>query len=155
VLHYTNLPSEPTATQDSDDLDPNWPSEGKIDFDGVYLRYRPDLPHVLRGLSFTVGAGEKVGIIGRTGAGKSSIAQALFRMVELDRGGIFIDGVDTKSVDIDEVGSFRYLRSFSLRLGCLLTSLAPISTGHHPTRCLPLRGQYKVCPRVRISGVKV
>lgn len=48
-----------------------------------------------------------MGIIGRTGAGKSSIAQALFRMAELDRGGISIDGVDTMSVDIDEVGSFR------------------------------------------------
>jgi ABC-type transport system involved in Fe-S cluster assembly fused permease/ATPase subunit len=154
VLHYTNLPSEPTTIQDLDDLDPNWPSEGKIDFDGVYLRYRPELPHVLRGLSFTIGAGEKVGIIGRTGAGKSSIAQALFRMVELDRGGIFIDGVDTRFVDIDEVGSFSYLSPSRLRLGYLLTSLAPIPTGDHPTRRIPLRGQYKVCPRINVSGVK-
>jgi ABC-type transport system involved in cytochrome bd biosynthesis fused ATPase/permease subunit len=84
----------------------------------VYLRYRSDLPHVLRGLSFTVGAGEKVGIIGRTGAGKSSIAQALFRMVELDHGGISIDGMDTRSVDIDEVSSVRYLRP-SFPLGVL------------------------------------
>ena len=104
------------------------------------------MPHVLRGLSFTIGAGEKVGIIGRTGAGKSSIAQALFRMVELDCGGISIDGVDTKSVDIDEVSA--------RRLTYKLTSLDPISIGHHPTRRIPLRGQYKVCPRLHISGAK-
>ncbi len=60
-------------------------------FKDVQLRYRPELPLVLRGMSFDIKAGEKVGIIGRTGAGKSSVAQALFRMVEICGGLIEVD----------------------------------------------------------------
>jgi len=58
------------------------------------MRYRSNLPSVLRGLHFYVKAGESVGIVGRTGSGKSSIIQALFRVVELKRGKIYIDDTD-------------------------------------------------------------
>ena len=74
-----------------------------MEFKNVQLRYRPDLPLVLHDLSFTINAGEKVGIIGRTGAGKSSIAQALFRTVELADGKIVIDGRDLRSIGLDTV----------------------------------------------------
>ncbi|RVW98547.1 ABC transporter C family member 2 [Vitis vinifera] len=73
---------------------PAWPSSGSIKFEDVVLRYRPELPPVLHGLSFTISPSDKVGIVGRTGAGKSSMLNALFRIVELERGRILIDDCD-------------------------------------------------------------
>ena len=69
---------------------PNWPQRGKIDFKEVSMRYRPGLPNVLHGISMAVRGGEKIGIVGRTGAGKSSITLALLRIVEF-AGTITID----------------------------------------------------------------
>jgi ATP-binding cassette subfamily C (CFTR/MRP) protein 1 len=60
---------------------------------------------VLKGISFTVRPGEKVGIIGRTGAGKSSVTQALFRMVEIFGGGIWIDGRSISDVGLETVSN--------------------------------------------------
>lgn len=74
--------------------DPQWPSEGSVSFRNVHLRYRPTTELVLKGLTFDVKAGTKVGVVGRTGAGKSTISMALSRIVELDQGQILIDGVD-------------------------------------------------------------
>ena len=79
-----------------------WPSRGAIAFEDVWLRYRPELPPVLRGVSFRIEGGQRVGIVGRTGAGKSSVAQALFRTVgdPLEDGRICIDAVDIASVGL-------------------------------------------------------
>ena len=60
---------------------------------GVSFRYRPDLPLVLKDITMDIGAGMKVGIVGRTGAGKSSLISTLLRLVELDSGDIIVDGV--------------------------------------------------------------
>ncbi|XP_078175998.1 ABC transporter C family member 2-like [Carex rostrata] len=73
---------------------PGWPSAGVIEFKEVWLRYRLELPPVLHGISFRIEGSEKVGIVGRTGAGKSSMLNALFRIVELEKGTIFIDDCD-------------------------------------------------------------
>jgi ATP-binding cassette, subfamily C (CFTR/MRP), member 1 len=62
-----------------------WPSAGAVTFDNVFLRYRPGLDLVLRGVSFEAKAGEKIGIVGRTGSGKSTIMLALFRLIETDK----------------------------------------------------------------------
>ncbi|XP_038877675.1 ABC transporter C family member 2-like isoform X3 [Benincasa hispida] len=94
VGNYIDLPSEAPSIIESNRPPPQWPSSGLIKFEGVVLRYRPELPTVLHGLSFTILSCEKVGIVGRTGAGKSSMINALFRMVELERGKILIDGFD-------------------------------------------------------------
>jgi ATP-binding cassette subfamily C (CFTR/MRP) protein 5 len=105
-----------------------WPSQGVVEFQGVTFRYRPGLPYVLRNVSFLVGAGEKIGVCGRTGSGKSSILHALFRLVELDPalapvmidpatgmpqtgnadespngGRVLIDGVDISKVELQRV----------------------------------------------------
>jgi ABC-type multidrug transport system fused ATPase/permease subunit len=77
-----------------------WPQRGEIVFQDVKLRYRPGLPLVLDGLSFSVNAAEKVAVVGRTGAGKSSLMQAIFRIVELDAGSIVIDGLNIASLGL-------------------------------------------------------
>ncbi|WCJ24252.1 multidrug resistance-associated protein 1 [Euphorbia peplus] len=91
---YIDLPSEAPPIIEGNRPPPGWPSSGLIKFEDVVLRYRPELPPVLHGLSFTVSPSDKIGIVGRTGAGKSSMLNALFRMVELERGRILIDGCD-------------------------------------------------------------
>ena len=67
------------------------------------MRYRPELPPVLHGISFKIEASEKIGIVGRTGAGKSSMINALFRIVELEKGSIFIDGSDVSKFGLWDV----------------------------------------------------
>mmetsp|Transcript_18963 Transcript_18963/g.32398 ORF Transcript_18963/g.32398 Transcript_18963/m.32398 type:complete len:111 (-) Transcript_18963:589-921(-) len=76
----------------------SWPSSGEIEFKNVVMRYRDFLEPSLRCLSFKIQPRMKVGIVGRTGAGKSSILQALFRLCPLDQGQILIDGRDISKV---------------------------------------------------------
>ncbi|WRT69583.1 uncharacterized protein IL334_006572 [Kwoniella shivajii] len=102
VHYYTKLETEACSQLSSDPKsDQVWPSSGKISFKDVEMRYRPELPLVLKGITFDINPGEKVGIIGRTGAGKSSIAQALFRIVEICNGSIEIDGLNLKTLGVD------------------------------------------------------
>ncbi|KAJ0758078.1 putative ABC-type xenobiotic transporter [Helianthus annuus] len=91
---YIELPSEAPAIIENNRPPPGWPSSGSIKFENVALRYRPELPPVLHGLSFFIPPSDKVGIVGRTGAGKSSMLNALFRIVELETGRIVIDDCD-------------------------------------------------------------
>ncbi|KAH9796196.1 ABC transporter C family member 2 [Citrus sinensis] len=100
---YIDLPSEAPGMVESNRPPPAWPSSGSIKFEDVVLRYRPELPPVLHGLSFTVSPSEKVGIVGRTGAGKSSMLNALFRIVELERGEISIDGCDVSKFGLTDL----------------------------------------------------
>ncbi|CAL5029968.1 unnamed protein product [Urochloa decumbens] len=97
---YIELPSEAPPVIEDHRPPPGWPSSGVIKFEDVVLRYRPELPPVLHGISFIINGSEKVGIVGRTGAGKSSMLNALFRIVELERGRIFIDDCDTSKFGI-------------------------------------------------------
>ena len=82
-----------------------WPESGRIEFEDVELRYREGLPLVLNGLSFKINAGEKVGIVGRTGAGKSSLLTALLSLAPLAGGRIQIDGVDINEIGVDDLRS--------------------------------------------------
>uniref|UniRef100_A0A8C2SJ50 ABC transporter domain-containing protein n=1 Tax=Capra hircus TaxID=9925 RepID=A0A8C2SJ50_CAPHI len=84
---------------------PPWPRRGQIEFRDFGLRYRPELPLAVRGVSFRINAGEKVGIVGRTGAGKSSLAGGLLRLVEAAEGGIWIDGVPIAQVGLHTLRS--------------------------------------------------
>jgi ABC-type multidrug transport system fused ATPase/permease subunit len=78
----------------------SWPEKGQIEFIDVSLRYRPQTELVLKNLSFVVEPGMKVGVVGRTGAGKSTIALSISRIVELCGGRIEIDGVDIGKMDL-------------------------------------------------------
>ena len=100
---YIDLPSEGPSIIESNRPPPGWPSSGSIKFEDVVLRYRSELPPVLHGLSFTISPSDKVGIVGRTGAGKSSMLNALFRIVELERGRILIDGYDVAKFGLTDL----------------------------------------------------
>jgi len=81
----------------------NWPSLGSIEFINYTTRYRPDLEPVLKDVSFKVEPMEKVGIVGRTGAGKSSLALALFRGLEAEEGKILIDDIDIGLIGLQDL----------------------------------------------------
>ncbi|KAK0163812.1 hypothetical protein PV328_002505 [Microctonus aethiopoides] len=87
------------------ELKMNWPENGTIEFNNVALKYRENSPIVLKNISFRVLAGEKLGIAGRTGSGKSSLISALFRLVELHNGCIKIDGIDISTISMKQLRS--------------------------------------------------
>lgn len=106
IQQYSQIASEaPRLTETDESLPYNWPSEGRIEFINSKLRYRPGLPLVLKGLNISIPAQAKVGVVGRTGAGKSTLMVALLRLVELDSGSIKIDGVDIRSVGLKTLRS--------------------------------------------------
>ncbi|XP_047166488.1 ABC transporter C family member 12-like [Vigna umbellata] len=100
---YINLETEAPGVIETHRPPPGWPTSGSIEFEDVVLRYRPELPPVLHGLSFTVPPTEKIGVVGRTGAGKSSMLNALFRIVELTKGRIIIDGCDISTFGLADL----------------------------------------------------
>uniref|UniRef100_A0A671R9I3 Si:ch211-221f10.2 n=1 Tax=Sinocyclocheilus anshuiensis TaxID=1608454 RepID=A0A671R9I3_9TELE len=107
INHYIkNLESEgPRQICGSSAPASSWPEEGRITFQNVEMRYRDDLPLVLKNLSFSVLPEETVGIVGRTGSGKSSLGIALFRLAELSRGSIIIDGVNIAHIGLEDLRS--------------------------------------------------
>eukprot|EP00238_Polyblepharides_amylifera_P010165 CAMPEP_0196593128 /NCGR_PEP_ID=MMETSP1081-20130531/74750_1 /TAXON_ID=36882 /ORGANISM="Pyramimonas amylifera, Strain CCMP720" /LENGTH=499 /DNA_ID=CAMNT_0041917015 /DNA_START=203 /DNA_END=1702 /DNA_ORIENTATION=+ len=82
---------------------PVWPPSGQVEFRGCVLTYRPSLPPALKGFTTTVLPGQHVGIVGRTGAGKSTIAVALFRLRELSEGSVRVDGQDLSCLGLNQV----------------------------------------------------
>ncbi|KAF9284744.1 hypothetical protein BGZ68_004465 [Mortierella alpina] len=106
LMHYVkNLVQERPAQKPEAKPDPSWPAQGQISFQNVSMRYRPDLPKVLRDISFDIQSGHKVGVVGRTGAGKSSLIQALFLLSELDKGQIMLDGINTQDIGTADLRS--------------------------------------------------
>ena len=100
----SRLPQEREAKTDKNELPPSsWPEEGCLEFEKVCMRYRPGLPLSLTGLSFKVPAGKRCGIVGRTGAGKSSLTTALFRLVEIESGHVLLDGRDLSKLGLEDV----------------------------------------------------
>ncbi|CAL7941040.1 unnamed protein product [Xylocopa violacea] len=105
VLEYTNVESEPPL-ESAPDKKPKetWPEEGKVEFKNVSLRYDPAEAPVLKNLNFMIYPQEKIGIVGRTGAGKSSLIAALFRLAYMD-GVIEIDGVKSNEIGLHDLRS--------------------------------------------------
>ena len=105
-MGYSNL--QPEASLESLLPDqkphPDWPREGQIQMEDVAFQYSNELPLVLKNLDFTIQPAEKVGVVGRTGAGKSSLLSVLFRLAE-PHGQITIDGVDIRSIGLHDVRS--------------------------------------------------
>lgn len=103
ILEYKLLDQEKQPAKPIE-LPKNWPVNGKLKFDKVNYRYYEGGDRVLKDLQFEVKAGEKVGIVGRTGAGKSSLIGVLFRIALVD-GDVLIDGIDTSSVSLQQLRS--------------------------------------------------
>ncbi|KAJ5294250.1 hypothetical protein N7508_009071 [Penicillium antarcticum] len=104
-LHYYGTELEEEAPLHQTEVSASWPEKGRITFTNTEMRYRAELPLVLKGLSMDVQGGERIGIVGRTGAGKSSIMSALFRLTELSGGSIQIDGIDISTVGLNDLRS--------------------------------------------------
>ncbi|XP_061604278.1 multidrug resistance-associated protein 1 isoform X2 [Phyllopteryx taeniolatus] len=105
VKEYSDTEKEAEWTHEPSSLAPGWPTEGRIEFRGFALRYRPDLDLAIRNITVSVSGGEKVGIVGRTGAGKSTLTLALFRIIEAAEGQIFIDGINIAELGLHELRS--------------------------------------------------
>lgn len=103
VNEYLHIKQEAQAIVPESRPDGNWPSQGNIDFIEFSTRYRADLQPVLKRVTFSVRAAERIGVVGRTGAGKSSLALALFRGLEADEGKIVIDGVDIAEIGLQDL----------------------------------------------------
>lgn len=128
VNQYSTLPSEAAWTV-SDCLSlPNWLCRGDIDITDLEVRYRPNTPLILKGITISISSGEKIGVVGRTGSGKSTLIQALFRLVEPAKGQIIIDGVDICTLGLHDLRSrFGVIpQEPALFEGTLRTNIDPI-----------------------------
>uniref|UniRef100_A0A914ULK3 ABC-type glutathione-S-conjugate transporter n=1 Tax=Plectus sambesii TaxID=2011161 RepID=A0A914ULK3_9BILA len=106
VKEYTETPTEAAWESAPGKKPPSgWPKHGRVQIENYSTRYRPGLSLVLRGLTADIAAGEKVGIVGRTGAGKSSMALSLFRLIEAAEGRISIDGEDVSAMGLHDLRS--------------------------------------------------
>ncbi|XP_041474562.1 multidrug resistance-associated protein 1-like isoform X1 [Lytechinus variegatus] len=105
VKEYSEAPTEAAAIVEDNRPAESWPGEGKVEFINYSTRYREGLDLVIKGINVTVKPGEKVGVVGRTGAGKSSLTMALFRIIEPAEGQIKIDGVDISSIGLKDLRS--------------------------------------------------
>ncbi|KAH9068492.1 ABC transporter [Lactarius deliciosus] len=155
VYYARDLEQEPSHEIPDQTPPTPWPSNGKLEINEAVLKYRPELPLVLKGLSMSVEGGEKIGIVGRTGAGKSSIMIALFRIVELVSGSIKIDGVDISKLGLNDVRNAISIipQDPTLFSGSLRSNLDPF--GQHDDARLwdALRRSYLVEEAKRISPV--
>lgn len=103
LKYFARLPAEIDEAHHSfreDSYLSHWPSRGEIEVENLHVRYADHLPTVLKGISFKIQGGERVGIVGRTGSGKSTLFQALYRFVDPHEGTIKIDGIDIKKIPL-------------------------------------------------------
>lgn len=97
VLQYIDTPPEKDPKTKPD---PSWPQRGRIQFVNMFLKYDEEAAPVLKNLNLVIEPGWKVGVVGRTGAGKSSLISALFRLSPIE-GSILIDNIDTKTIELE------------------------------------------------------
>ncbi|KAG8843875.1 hypothetical protein FRB96_003699 [Tulasnella sp. 330] len=108
VVEYLDLPQEPPAIVESNPVPAYWPSsnsENLVVVEELVIKYAPDLPAVLHGISFTLKPKERVGLLGRTGSGKSTLAMALLRFVDPSEGKIIVDGLDISKIGLRDLRS--------------------------------------------------
>jgi ATP-binding cassette subfamily C (CFTR/MRP) protein 3 len=106
-LEITNIPSEKNdySSADEQNIQNGILEKGFIQFSNFSARYRPDLDNALNGISLQITEGEKVGVVGRTGSGKSTLCLCLFRILENDIGSLTIDGVDIRDIGLSVLRS--------------------------------------------------
>lgn len=156
IVHYaTEIEQE--AAHEIPDMKPpqSWPAHGEVELKDIVLNYRSELPPVLKGISMSVKAGEKIGIVGRTGAGKSSIMTALFRIVELSSGSILLDGVDVSQIGLTDLRKSLAIipQDPLLFSGTLRTNLDPFNLHDDATLWDALKRSYLVADTSRRNSV--
>ncbi|KAJ0481794.1 putative ABC-type xenobiotic transporter [Helianthus annuus] len=105
IFQYCTIPAEPPNVIESNRPDDQWPSHGEVNIHNLQVRYAPHMPLVLRGLTCTFNGGKKTGIVGRTGSGKSTLIQTLFRIMEPAAGQILIDGINISTIGLHDLRS--------------------------------------------------
>ncbi|XP_057772118.1 ABC transporter C family member 4-like [Salvia miltiorrhiza] len=105
IKQFINIPSEAAWTKLDSLASPDWPDRGQIDIKDLQVRYRDNTPLVLKGVSLSINGGEKIGVVGRTGSGKSTLIQVFFRLVEPCSGKIIIDGVNICNLGLHQLRS--------------------------------------------------
>ncbi|CAK7348297.1 unnamed protein product [Dovyalis caffra] len=105
IKQFTNIPSEAAWKIKDRVPPPNWPAHGNVDIKDLQVRYRPNTPLVLKGINLRIQGGEKIGVVGRTGSGKSTMIQVFFRLVEPTEGKIIIDGIDICMLGLHDLRS--------------------------------------------------
>lgn len=128
VVEYLGVSQEAPAIIEKNRPPAYWPSSnGQLVVENLVVRYSPDLPDVLKNISFVVQPSEKIGVVGRTGSGKSSLALSLLRMIEARAGRIIIDGIDISTIGLEDLRSRITIVSqdVSLFSGTLRSNLDP------------------------------
>uniref|UniRef100_A0A1J3HWA7 ABC-type xenobiotic transporter n=6 Tax=Noccaea caerulescens TaxID=107243 RepID=A0A1J3HWA7_NOCCA len=128
IKQYMSIPEEPPAVVDDRRPPSSWPANGTIYLQDLKIRYRPNAPLVLKGISCTFREGTRVGVVGRTGSGKSTLISALFRLVEPASGCILIDGIDISKIGLKDLRMKLSIipQEPTLFRGCIRTNLDPL-----------------------------
>ncbi|KAM0847635.1 hypothetical protein ACQ4PT_054906 [Festuca glaucescens] len=102
---YMDIQSEAAEVVEENRPSADWPQDGNVELRDLKIRYRQDAPLVLHGITCKFEDGDKIGIVGRTGSGKTTLIGALFRLVELAEGKIIIDSVDITTIGLHDLRS--------------------------------------------------
>ncbi|KAI9109511.1 hypothetical protein K1719_019565 [Acacia pycnantha] len=129
INQFIHLPEEPPAIVESRKPPLSWPSKGRIELQNLEIRYRPNAPLVLKGITCTFKEGSRVGIVGRTGSGKSTLVSALFRLVDPAKGDVFIDEISILPMGLKDLRMKLSIipQEPTLFRGSIRTNLDPIS----------------------------
>lgn len=148
VMSYAGLPMEREAHIPETQPPPSWPSRGVVEFRHYSTQYRPDLEPVLRDVSFKTRAGERIGVVGRTGAGKSTLTLALFRILEATEGSVYIDDIDISTLGLQDLRQSMAIipQDAQLWQGTLRQNLDPL---HQYTDS----ELYRVLKQARLCGI--
>ncbi|KAG6518918.1 putative ABC transporter C family member 15 [Zingiber officinale] len=132
ILQFLAIESEAPLVIEDYRPEQGWPTAGTIVLDNLQIRYHPTHPTVLKGISCTFPGAKKIGVVGRTGSGKSTLIQALFRVVEPSSGRIVIDNIDISQIGLHDLRSRLSIIAQEpiLFQGTLRTNLDPLQ--QHP-----------------------